>query len=560
MALFHSIRAGVLALALAAPATAAAQQVPPPQPARPAESSFTIFIRAVPAGSEQIAMARTADGWTITGSGRLGAPLDLDTRRLEVRYDPDWKPLELTVEATSRGQKTSLRTTVTGTTARNEITNANVATQTTDTIDPEAVLLPNQFFAPYEALAARLRTAAEGTTISVYRAPVASFTVKVGESSLEQIQTIARVIDARRTRITLLAPGAPPLDAQIWGDEAGRLLRVSVPAQDLEVARDDIASVSARRVTVSRPGDEQVTIPANGFSLAGTISRPAGAIVKPLPTVVLVSGWGPNDRDEIVAGIPIFGQLAGAVADAGFIVLRYDKRGVGQSGGRGESATLADLADDLRAAVKFMAQRKDVDRKQLAIVGHSEGGSVGMLAAAKEKGIAALVLAAATGVTGAELNMQQVTHTLARSDKPDAEKQATIELQKKIQNAVVTGSGWEGVPPALRGQAETPWFQSFLTFDPAKLIRDIRQPILIVQGLLDTQVAPSNADRLEALAKARKKAPPLEVVRMPGINHLLVSATTGEVDEYDSLKDKRVSPAVAAAIVGWLQKTFGAPR
>jgi fermentation-respiration switch protein FrsA (DUF1100 family) len=159
-------------------------------------------------------------------------------------------------------------------------------------------------------------------------------------------------------------------------------------------------------------------------------------------------------------------------------------------------------------------------------------------------------------VTGAELNMAQVAHALDRAKRPDAERQATIDLQKKIQDAVLTGKGWEGVPPALRRQAEIPWFRSFLAFDPAKPMSDVRQPILIVQGLLDTQVAPSNADRLEAMARARKKAGSTEAVKVSGVNHLLIPATTGEVDEYATLKDKRVSPAIMSAIIGWLKKTF----
>jgi len=81
---------------------------------------------------------------------------------------------------------------------------------------------------------------------------------------------------------------------------------------------------------------------------------------------VLVAGSGAQDRDETVFNIPIFGQLAGALADAGFLVVRYDKRGVGQSGGRGESATLADYAEDVRAVVKYLSERKDVDKKHIA--------------------------------------------------------------------------------------------------------------------------------------------------------------------------------------------------
>jgi fermentation-respiration switch protein FrsA (DUF1100 family) len=170
------------------------------------------------------------------------------------------------------------------------------------------------------------------------------------------------------------------------------------------------------------------------------------------------------------------------------------------------------------------------------------------------------VLVAAIGVTGAELNMTQVTHLLDRSKRPEAERQATLDLQRKVQDAVLTGKGWEDIPAPLRRQADTPWFHSFLSFDPAKLMADVKQPVLIVHGLLDTQVPPSNADRLETLARARKRAGPVEIVRAPGINHLLVPATTGEADEYATLKDRHVSPEVANAVALWLQKTFAASR
>src|SRR4029434_3822925 len=98
---------------------------------------------------------------------------------------------------------------------------------------------------------------------------------------------------------------------------------------------EDVASVSTRRVVISREGDEPAQVPANGFNLIRTIDKPAGAPVKRLPAVVLVGGSGPIDRDGTVADIPVYGQLANALADAGFLVLRYDKRGIGQSGRTG---------------------------------------------------------------------------------------------------------------------------------------------------------------------------------------------------------------------------------
>ncbi|MQA30565.1 MAG: alpha/beta fold hydrolase [Luteitalea sp.] len=560
----HSIRAAGCAAAAvwmtawSAPLVVEAQT----PPSAPATSSFTVFLRSTPIGSEQVTVERTGDGWTISASGRVGPPLDLVIRSFNARYDADWKPLELTVDSTLRGQTTLLHTVVSGTAASSDVTPLGAApTEQSDEIAPDAVLLPNPFIAAYEALAARLRTAAAGTTIPIYQPPQGSFAAEVGESSTEQIQTLGGLLTARRTRLTFQTSSAPPLAVEIWGDDTGRLLRLSVPAQNLEVAREDVASVSARRVTMARPNDEDIRIPASAFSLAGTVSKPANA-AGALPAVLLIGGSGPTDRDETVFGIPIFGELSNALADAGFLVLRYDKRGVGQSGGRPEAAGLADFAEDARAAIRTLAGRKDVDRKRIAVVGQSEGGSVAMLAAAKNNRVAALGLLATIGVTGRELNLYQVTHGLERSNRSAEEKQATIALQTSIQDAVLTGKGWEkiDIPEPVRRQADTPWFQSFLAFDPAKVMKDLKQPLLVVHGELDTQVPVSNADRLRTLGEARKDAAAVDVVKIPGVNHLLVPATTGELDEYGKLPDRHVSPAVIQAIVGWLQKTMPPSR
>src|SRR5207302_2395594 len=173
----------------------------------------------------------------------------------------------------------------------------------------------------------------------------------------------------------------------------------------------DIASVSARQVSISRPNDESVRILANGFSLAGTVSKPAAAAKGPFPAVVLTGGSGQTDRDELIAGIPILGQLAGALADAGFLVVRYDKRGIGQSGGRPEAVTLADYAEDQRAAVKYLTTRKDVDGRRIAVAGHGEGGLISLMTAAAEKRVDAVVLIATSGVAGSDLVLQQATDT-----------------------------------------------------------------------------------------------------------------------------------------------------
>ncbi len=557
----HSIRAALAALALVVPLGASAQQRPAaPQLQEAGAVNFAIFLRGAPIGTEQVALTRSATGWTIVSSGRLSAPIDTVARRLQVRYTPDWKPLEFTLDGNVRGVAQTIHTVIEGTTAKSDITVAGQTTQKTDTIDPAALLvLSNSFFGPYEAVAARLRTAPAGTDIPVYLEPQSSITIAIGETSAEQIQTAGRLVVAHRTRITLVLPGAR-LNAELWTDDTGRMIRFSVPSQSIEVVREDIAAVSSRSVTISRPNDTQINIPSNGFTLAGTLSRPAQADGARLPAVVLVGGSGPTDRDSLAFGIPIFGQIAGALADAGYIVVRYDKRGIGQSGGRSEAASLADYADDVRAAVTLLADRKDVDPKRIVVIGHSEGGTVALMAAAKDKHIAAVGLIATPGITGADIVLAQQKRILDRSTMTPEEKLAKVEEQKRIHDAVMSGKGLELLPPNVRRSVDTPEFQSILLSDPAKLVPQVRQPLLIVQGELDTQVEPQNADMLEGLARKRKNAPAVDVLKVPGINHLLVPATTGESIEYADLKDKHVSETVTKAIVTWLNKTLSTTR
>src|SRR5499427_316929 len=554
MAFRHCIYVAVALLA--GSARLAAGQLPPGVQAG-ATSSFMIFLRGAAVGAEQMTVIRTADGWDIISTGRLAPPLDVVARKLEARYTPDWKPLELTLDSTVRGEFQKIFAGISGTSASLEITTGTGTepVRKSDTIDPSAILLPNAFYGPYEALTAQLRNAAVGSTLPAYILPIGSVALRVAESTTDQIQTATRLITAKKTRVTGSSSGIS-LDFTIWGDENGRLLELTVPAQGLDIVRTDIASVASRHVAISRSNDEQVRIPAGGFTLAGTLAKPADAATTPRPAVILTAGAGPLDRDALTAGIPILGQLASALADAGFIVLRYDKRGVGQSGGRTEVASLGDFSDDQRAAVKFLTSRKDVDDRRIAVVGFSEGGLISLLSAAKEKRIAAVALLATPGVSGADLILAQQQHALGKSNLSDAEKQARIDMQKKINDAAVTGKGLDALTPAVRRQIDNAEFQSVLAADPAKLVPNVKQPILVVQGERDMEVAPTNADRLEALAKARKQPALVDVVKVPGVNHLLVPAQTGEVDEYTALPEKQISPVASAAIVEWLKKTL----
>ncbi len=435
----------------------------------------------------------------------------------EARYDRAWKPIELTINLTESAKRWSVHTTFKGTIASSDITQEGQVQRRTSTVATDTVVLPNLIFGAYEALAARLAMEKIGSQLQVFIAPQDALSALIHNVTDETIKTPGRVIAARRWTLHLGGGGgSAKLEMEVW-TEGSRLLRVDIPTQMLTVLRDDIASVSARLVTMARPNDEEVTIPANGFSLAATISRPVAPAApapvpgrKPapvrLPAVVLVSGSGPTDRDEFVAGIPIFAQLANALADAGYLVVRYDERGAGQSGGRQESATIEEFAVDARAVVTYLMKRRDVDPKKISLVGYGEGGWIALVVGARDEKIAAIGLIATPSTPGTELVLEQQRLMFEGSSTSPAVQQAAVEQQKKILEAVVSGKGWEDFNPDMRKRVDTPLYRSFLMFEPAQVIVKTRQPLLVMHPMLDREVPAYHGEQLAQLARSRPRA------------------------------------------------------
>lgn len=531
-----------------------------PRPDTSGGGSYVVFLAGRTIGREEVAVVRQAEGWVLRGSSQIGAPFATQVRHAEVRYDAAWHPLSLSLDGAVQGRDVTLETRFADGKATNALTEGTEKTEKVDDVSADAIVLPNVFFGSYAALAARLAGTQPGAQVKVYVAPQAELPVEVTAVADDRIETPGRAFAAKRYTLTFKNPGAE-LTVNLWAEASGAFVRLSVPAQTLEIARDDVASAASRISAFSVPGDESVRIGANGFNLAATVTLPTTGKA-PYPAVVLIGGAGPADRDGTVAGIPMMGHVARDLVAAGFAVVRYDKRGVGQSGGRAETATLNDYADDARAVVAYLQKqrKKDVDGKRIAVLGHAEGAWVAMRLAAIEKDIAALVLTGAGSETGGALVLEQQQHLLATMKVSDDERKERAALQTRI-NLAATGAGpWDDVPKELRAQAETAWFASYLSFDPAKIMKDVRQPLLIVQGARDTQVAPRHAEALATLARARKRAAAVEVVTVPDVNHLLVPAATGEISEYASLADRAVSPAATGAVARWLTATMTASK
>jgi pimeloyl-ACP methyl ester carboxylesterase len=529
-------------------------QTPAPLPAAENGTQYLVFFKSLPVGREEVLVLRMADSWVVRGTSRLGPPIDITTRVAQIDYDLQWRPKSLIVDGIVRGQDVTLKTMFDGAKAANVLTVQGAPQSKSDAVSADPVVLPNTFLGSYAGLARRLQGKVAGAELRGYIAPQAEITIRVTGAVPERIETPKGVINATRYSLTFNnPPPAGDLPVNLWADADGALLRMNIPSQMIEMAREDIASAASRTSAFSLPGDETVTIPSIGFNLAATITRPAAATAA--PAVILIAGSGPTDRDETIAGIPVFGQVARDLVAAGFAVVRYDKRGVGQSGGRAESATIADYAEDARNVLLWLERQKGIDKERIAVVGHSEGALVAMLLGGRERSkVSALALIAGPSASGNDVVLEQQRLVLSKMPIDDAQRAEKIALQEKINQAVIKGTGWGDIPDAARRIADTPWFYSFLMFNPAKAMAETRQPLLIVQGELDTQVQPYHADKLAAFARERKgDKVAVEVVKVPGVNHILVPAKTGDVAEYASLgPDAKVSPQITSAIARFL--------
>jgi len=315
--------------------------------------------------------------------------------------------------------------------------------------------------------------------------------------------------------------------------------------------------------------EEDLTYPnaAAGIRLAATLTIPQGK--GPFPAVALINGSGPNDRDESVMGHKPFLVLADYLTRHGIVVLRSDKRGIGKSGGIAATATSADFATDAEAAIAYLKTRNEVDPHKIGLIGHSEGGAIAPMIAARNKDVAFMVLLAGPGVRGDQIIVAQVVAgNEAAGMSPALAEQAGVK-QRKILDLVEQEKDEAVLKQKLRqelgtavpaAQFETvyrqltsPWYRYFLAYDPAQALRKVTCPVLALIGEKDTQVPPKL--NLPAIRKALEEGgnKHFEVQEMPGLNHIFQTAKTGAVAEYAQIEET-MSPAVLEKVSGWIVK------
>jgi uncharacterized protein len=322
------------------------------------------------------------------------------------------------------------------------------------------------------------------------------------------------------------------------------------------------------------------------IDLAGTLTMPRGA--GPFPAAVLISGSGPQDRDESLLGHKPFLVLADYLTRHGIAVLRYDDRGTAKSKGSFATATTQDFTTDALAALEFLKTREKIASSQIGLIGHSEGGLIAPLAASRSKDVAYVVMLAGPGVPGSEILLAQVEKIARANGESEANIRRAVDMQKRIHAELVSGddaqtmrtrlgdllrASIDSLPAAERAQLgddpnaidryiaqqiaqiTSPWFRYFLTWDPRPALEKVMVPVLALNGDLDVQVpADQNLPEIEA---ALRKAGNHDVTlkRLPRLNHLFQTATTGSPTEYADIQET-MSPTALDMIASWINARF----
>jgi pimeloyl-ACP methyl ester carboxylesterase len=310
---------------------------------------------------------------------------------------------------------------------------------------------------------------------------------------------------------------------------------------------------------------------ATGVTLACTVSLPPGA--KPHPAAVLITGSGPEDRDETIFGHKPFLILSDHLTRKGIAVLRCDDRGMAKSTGTFLTAELRDFASDVRAELAFLRSRKDIDTKRIGLIGHSEGGVIGPMIAAEDHDVAFLVMMAGLGVTGEELAIEQRALILGSMGATPAQMDASRIASRKLFDAVLAAPDQAGAIAAAKQQLQAEAKESGITeaatdaaamqfastsllsllaYDPAPVLKKVAAPILAINGSKDLQVPPSqNLGGLRKILAGRRN---VTIVELPGLNHLFQTTKTGRISEYAEIEET-ISPLALNTISDWLVKT-----
>ncbi len=313
--------------------------------------------------------------------------------------------------------------------------------------------------------------------------------------------------------------------------------------------------------------EEEVTFYNGENTFSGTLTIPFQQGKH--PAVIMITGSGPQDRNEEIIGFKIFGIIADFLTRKGIAVLRYDDRNVGKSKGvEVNNSTTEEFAGDVIEAFKYLKTRDDINASQIGLFGHSEGGIVAPISASKDKDIDFIVLMAGTGVNGADIILEQSKLIMKVNGETEYNINNSLGMSKKLIDAVVNNEDMDAVKKELENKyvddfdslsqdirnsitdkhayakekAESiistynsRWMKYFLSYDPKNALEKVSCPVLALFGELDLQVPPAQNEKpmRDALAKSGSRDVTFKI--FPKANHLFQTATDGNPGEYGKL-------------------------
>jgi len=326
--------------------------------------------------------------------------------------------------------------------------------------------------------------------------------------------------------------------------------------------------------------EEDVTFPNKdaNLNLAGTFTSPKEG--DSFPAVILISGSGPQNRNEELLGHKPFLVLADYLTKNGIAVLRFDDRGIGKSTGDVSSATTKDFTTDVLAAVEYLKSRNYVNK--IGLIGHSEGGVIAPLAAVQSDDIDFIIMMAGPGMNGKEILRLQTALILRANGTDEETITRDVETAVKMYDIIINEKDSTVTVEKLRvffnarysemteeertqlGDPDVffkqqlkvilnPWFRFFLEYDPYPTLTKVKVPVLAINGEKDLQVPPK--ENLELIEKALKEGgnKNYKIAELPGLNHLFQSAETGSPNEYAKIEET-ISPAALNMILDWIKE------
>ncbi len=310
------------------------------------------------------------------------------------------------------------------------------------------------------------------------------------------------------------------------------------------------------------------------ITLAGTLTLPKSQ--GPFPAVILLTGSGPQNRDEELFQHKPFLVLSDYLTRRGIAVLRMDDRGVGGSTGDFFAATTGDFAEDALAGVAFLKSRKEIKPDGIGLVGHSEGGMMAPIAAAQSRDVGFVVMLAGTGVPFGEVVVGQITGEIRRQGAPNEVVEAIRAWHLKMYEIVGKATDDATAEKELRNAFNAldanarqridwtpakldqelpgllkPWWRYAMRYSPKTTLEQVRCPVLALNGSKDTQVIA--ADNLKSITEALKvgRNSHSATRELSGLNHMFQTAQTGAESEYVQIEET-MAPVAMQTLGDWI--------